>query len=81
MILNLIYNLQKEYEGIQKIEKEDGALIIYANDDTLWKILEDKRDDFNMEFEAGASEEHFIRVSVNHKNSKDHCINANFDNE
>lgn len=61
---DLIEILQKEYEGIQRIEKEDGTLIIYADDDTLWKILEDHRDDFNMEFEAGSGVEHFIRVII-----------------
>lgn len=64
MIEDLIKQLQKEFQGILKIEKEDGALIIYADDDVLWKILEDKRDEFNMEFEAGAGEEHFIKIMV-----------------
>ncbi len=54
--------LQKEYEGIQRVEKEEGTLVIFADDDTLWKIMEDLRDEFNMEFEAGAGEEHFIRI-------------------
>ncbi len=61
---DVIKELQKLYEGINKIEKEEGALIIFADDDTLWKILEDKRDIFNMEFEAGIGEEHFIRVLI-----------------
>jgi hypothetical protein len=64
MARNLMEELQKEYEGIQRIEKEEGALIIYADDDTLWKILEDYRDEFNMEFEAGTGVEHFIRVVI-----------------
>lgn len=64
MAQNLIEKLQNEYQGIHRIEKEEGTLIIYANDDTLWKILEDHRDDFNMEFEAGSEVEHFIRVII-----------------
>lgn len=64
MAKNLMEELQKEYEGIHKIEKEEGTLIIYADDDTLWKILEDHRDEFNMEFEAGTGVEHFIRVII-----------------
>ncbi|NYB28014.1 MAG: hypothetical protein HVN34_11935 [Methanobacteriaceae archaeon] len=64
MANDLMEELKKEYEGIQKIEKEEGALIIYADDDTLWKILEDYRDEFNMEFEAGTGVEHFIRVVI-----------------
>lgn len=64
MAEDLIKKLQKEYEGIHRIEKEEGALVIYADDDTLWKILEDRRDEFNMEFEAGAEVEHFIRVII-----------------
>lgn len=64
MAQNLIEELQKEYEGIQRIEKEGTTLIIFADDDTLWKILEDRRDEFNMEFEAGTEVEHFIRVII-----------------
>ena len=64
MVQNLIEEFQKEYEGIQRIEKEERALVIYADDDTLWKILEDYRDDFNMEFEAGAKMEHFITIII-----------------
>ena len=62
---DVIKQFKKEYEGIQRIEKEENALIIYADDDTLWKILEDLRDDFNMEFEAGAHEDNFIRIMKN----------------
>lgn len=62
MAEDLIEQLLKEYKGIQRIEKEEGALVIYADDDTLWKILEEFRDEFNMEFEAGAGEEYFIRI-------------------
>lgn len=61
-ITELINQLQKEYETINEMIIEDRNLIIYADDDTLWKILEDFRDQFNMEFEAGANEEHFIRI-------------------
>ena len=62
MVQDLTRTLKKEYEGIIRIEKEETALIIYADDDTLWKILEDFRDRFNMELEAGKGEEHFIRI-------------------
>ena len=46
---DILEQLKKEYQGIQKIEKEDMSLIIYADDDTLWKIFEDFRDTLNME--------------------------------
>lgn len=59
---NLAELLKQEYAGIQKIETEEKALVVYADDDTLWKILEDKREQFNMEFEAGAFEDHFVRI-------------------
>lgn len=59
---DILEQLKKEYQGIQKIEKEDMSLIIYADDDTLWKIFEDFRDTLNMELEAGSKEEHFIRI-------------------
>lgn len=62
---DVIKQFKKEYEGIQRIEKEENAIIIYADDDTLWKILEDLRDDFNLEFEAGAREDNFVRIMKN----------------
>ncbi len=58
----LTVQLQEKYSSIEKIEKEEGTLIVFADDDTLWKILEDLRDEFSMEFEAGAGEEHYIRI-------------------
>lgn len=59
---DILEQLKKEYHGIQKIEKEDISLIIYADDNTLWKIFEDFRDTLNMEFEAGSKDKHFIRI-------------------
>lgn len=56
--------LKEEYKGINEILVEDGTLVIFADDDTLWKILKDKRDDYNMEFEAGSGEGNFVRVLV-----------------
>ncbi len=61
-ITELINQLKKEYKTINEIIIEDRTLIIYADDDTLWNILEDFRDKLNMEFEAGAYEKHFIRI-------------------
>jgi hypothetical protein len=54
--------LQKDYKGIRRIEQEENSLVIYADDDTLWRILKDLRDMFNMEFEAGSGEEYYIRI-------------------
>jgi hypothetical protein len=54
--------LQKDYMSIRRIEEENNSLIIYADDDTLWRILKDLRDMFNMEFEAGSGEEYYIRI-------------------
>ena len=61
-ITELINQLKEEYTTIKKIIIENKTLVIYAGDDTLWKILEDKRKEYNMEFEAGVREEHFIRI-------------------
>ncbi|MDD1774261.1 MAG: hypothetical protein LUQ24_01875 [Methanobacterium sp.] len=58
----LINRLKKEYEGISEIIIEDKTLIIHADDDTLWKILADKRDALNMEFEAGSEDTNFLRI-------------------
>jgi hypothetical protein len=64
MTEKLIKQLQNSYNNIRKIESINGSLIIYADDDTLWMILEDLRDEFNLEFEAGSSEDHFIRIII-----------------
>lgn len=64
MAQSLIEQLQKEYPDIQGMEKEGRTLVIFANDNTLWKILEDYQDDFNMEFEAGAGTDHFLRIML-----------------
>lgn len=53
--------LKKEYKGINDIIIDDKTLIVHADDDTLWKILADKRDVLNMEFEAGSGA-HFLRI-------------------
>lgn len=58
----LINLLKKEYEGINEIIMDDKTLIIHADDDTLWKILAEKRDVLNMEFEAGSEDTHFLRI-------------------
>ncbi|MCE5215079.1 MAG: hypothetical protein LLF83_10230 [Methanobacterium sp.] len=58
----LIKQLQTEYNGIWRIEPEEKNLVIFADEDTLWRILEDLRDIYNMEFEAGSAEEHYIRI-------------------
>lgn len=63
-INEIINNLKKEYKDIEDIIIEDSTLVIFADDDTLWKILEDNRDEFNMEFEAGIGESHFIRILI-----------------
>lgn len=64
MIEKLIEDLKKSYINITKIEPLNGSLVIYADDDTLWKILENLRDDYNMEYEADAQEENFIRIII-----------------
>jgi hypothetical protein len=61
-ITKLINQLKKEYNLIRKIIIEDRNLVIYADDNTLWKIFEDFRDQYNIDFEAGTQEEHFIRI-------------------
>ena len=61
-IIKLISQLKKEYNNIKEIIIENKTLIIHADDDTLWKIFEDKRYSFNIEFEAGSGEKCFIRI-------------------
>lgn len=66
--LNLkIYNdLKEDYEGVEKIVMEDeNIFLIYADDDTLWKIFEDMINEFkSIEFDAGTGESHFLKVII-----------------
>ncbi len=57
------YQLKKEYKSIKKIIKEDEFILIYADDEILWKIFEDKIDDYrSIEFDAETNESHFIKI-------------------
>jgi hypothetical protein len=62
-----IYNdLKGDYDGVERIELENETVfLIYADDDTLWKIFEDMINEFqSIEFDAGTSESHFLRVVI-----------------
>jgi hypothetical protein len=42
---------------------EDEVILIYAEDEILWKIFGDKIDVYrSIEFEAETNESHFIRI-------------------
>jgi len=62
--LSDVYNkLKKEYKGIKEILIENEVILIYADDEILWKIFEDKIDDYNsIEFDADTNESHFIKI-------------------
>lgn len=63
--INKVYNeLKTEYTGIERIFIEDGVIIVYSNDETLWKIFEEKIENYkSIEFDAGIEESHFIKVT------------------
>ena len=62
--LSEIYNkLKNEYKGIKEILIENEYILIYANDEILWKIFGDKIDDYSsIEFDADTNESHFIKI-------------------
>lgn len=62
--LSEIYNkLKNEYKGIKEILIENEYILIYANDEILWKIFGDKIDDYSsIEFDADTNELHFIKI-------------------
>lgn len=62
--LSRVYNqIRKEYNGIQEIIMEDEAILVYADDEILWKIFEDKIDECSsVELDAGSQESHFIKI-------------------
>jgi hypothetical protein len=62
--LSDVYNkLKKEYKGIKEILIENEVILIYADDEILWKIFEDNIDDYNsIEFDADTNESHFIKI-------------------
>ena len=62
-----IYNdLKSDYFGVEKIIMDDeNIFLIYADDDTLWKIFEDMINEFkSIEFDAGTGESHFLKVII-----------------
>ncbi len=57
------HQLKNEYKDIKEIILEDEVILIYADDEILWKIFEDKMDEYrSIEFEAEKNESHFIRI-------------------
>ena len=62
--LNKVYNqLKNEYKGIKEIFMEDEVILIYADDEILWKIFGDNIDDYrSIEFDADTNESHFIKI-------------------
>lgn len=62
-LLNELNQLQNEYKSIKKIVAEDEFIIIYADNEILWKIFEDKIDDYrSIEFDAETNESNFIKI-------------------
>ena len=59
-------DLKKDYEGVDEIVMEDETVfLVYADDDTLWKIFEDMMNDFtSIEFDAGVGETHFLKIVI-----------------
>ena len=62
--LSDVYNkLKKEYKGIKEILIENEVILIYADDEILWKIFGDNIDDYrSIEFDADTNESHFIKI-------------------
>jgi hypothetical protein len=59
-------DIKRDYGVVEKIvmEDEDETVFrIYATDDLLWKIFEDWMEEVSsIEFNAGATEDHYLRV-------------------
>jgi hypothetical protein len=62
--LNEICNkLKNDYKGIKDILIENEVILIYADDEILWKIFADAIDDYkSIEFDADTNESHFIKI-------------------
>ncbi len=63
-----IYNdIKRDYGEVEKVVMEDEdetVFSIYADDELLWKIFEDWMEEVtSIEFNAGANEAHFLRVT------------------
>ena len=55
--------LKNKYKGITEIIIENEVILIYANDEILWKIFGDNIDDYkSIEFDADTNESHFIKI-------------------
>jgi hypothetical protein len=59
-------DLKGDYEGVKKISMEsDNEFLVFADDETLWKIFEDMIDEFgSIEFDAEKGETHFLRINI-----------------
>jgi hypothetical protein len=59
-------DLKGDYDGVERVDMEnENVFRVYADDDTLWKIFEDMINDFkSIEFDAGVSELHFLKVVI-----------------
>ena len=55
--------LKNKYKGITEIIIENEVILIYADDEILWKIFGDNIDDYrSIELDADINESHFIKI-------------------
>jgi hypothetical protein len=59
-------DLKGDYEGVEKIlMQSDTEFLVFADDDTLWKIFEDMNNEFSsIEFDAEKGETNFLRINI-----------------
>jgi len=64
--VQIFNDLKGDYTGIERIKMEsENEFLVYADDDTLWKIFEDMINEFrSIEFDAENGETPFLRILI-----------------
>lgn len=64
--IQIFEDLKGDYEGVEKITMQsEQEFLVFADDETLWKIFEDMINEFSsIELDAEKGETHFLRIQI-----------------
>ena len=66
MEIQIFEDLKGDYVGVEKITMQsEQEFLVFADDETLWKIFEDMINEFSsIELDAEKGETHFLRIQI-----------------
>jgi hypothetical protein len=66
MEIQIFEDLKGDYAGVEKITMQsEQEFLVFADDETLWKIFEDMINEFSsIELDAEKGETHFLRIQI-----------------